>query len=140
MVQLIVGNKGKGKTKFLLDKVNEEVKNVLGNVVFLDKNTSHMFELNNRVRLIVAPDYMIDSSEAFIGFVSGIISQDHDLQQIYIDSFLQVACIGEGASIENSLERLQKLSDKFNVDFVISVSMNVSDLPEIVNSMTVTSL
>ncbi len=140
MVQLIVGNKGKGKTKFLLDKVNEEVKNVLGNVVFLDKNTSHMFELNNRIRLIVAPDYMIDSPDAFIGFVGGIISQDHDLQQIYLDSFLQVACIKDGMSIEDTLERIQKLSDKFNVDFVLSISMNVSDLPEIVNSMSVTSL
>ena len=140
MVQLIVGNKGKGKTKFLLDKVNEEVKNVLGNVVFLDKNTSHMFELNNRVRLIVAPDYMIDSPDAFIGFVGGIISQDHDLQQIYLDSFLQVACIPEGMSIESTLERIQKLSEKFNVDFILSISMNVSDLPEIVNSMSVTSL
>ena len=140
MVQLIVGNKGKGKTKYLLDKVNEEVKNVLGNVVFLDKNTSHMFELNNRIRLIVVPDYMIDSPEAFIGFISGIISQDHDLQKVYLDSFLQIACIEAGMSIESVLEKLQKLSDKFNIDFVMSVSMNVSELPEIVNSMTVTSL
>ena len=49
MVQLIVGNKGKGKTKYLLDKVNSEVKNVSGNIVYLDKSTKHMFELNNKV-------------------------------------------------------------------------------------------
>ena len=53
MVQLIVGKKGKGKTKCLLDKVNTEVKNVLGSVVFLDKNTKHMYELNNKIRRIV---------------------------------------------------------------------------------------
>ena len=140
MVQLIVGNKGKGKTKFLLDKVNDEVKKVLGNVVFLDKNTSHMFELNNRVRLIVVPEYNIESPDAFVGFVSGIISQDHDLQQIYLDSFLQIACIQAGMSIEDILERLQKLSEKFKVDMVISISMNVSDLPQIADSMMVTSL
>ena len=71
MVQLIAGKKGKGKTKCLLDKVNAEVKNILGNIVFLDKNTKHMYELNNKIRLIVAPiDFHI-----FITLVSLIISQ-----------------------------------------------------------------
>ena len=52
MVQLIVGNKGKGKTKQLLDKVNSEIKEISGNIVYLDKSTKHMYELNNRVCLI----------------------------------------------------------------------------------------
>ena len=71
MVQLIVGKKGKGKTKCLLDKVNTEVKNVLGSVVFLDKNTKHMYELNNKIRLIVVPDFSITNPDEFIGFVRG---------------------------------------------------------------------
>ena len=91
MVQLIVGEKGKGKTKFLLDKVNNEVKDAHGSIVYLDKSPKHMYELNNKIRLIVVPDYMIDSSDAFLGFVSGIISQDHDLEQMYFDSFLKIA-------------------------------------------------
>lgn len=81
MVQLIVGEKGEGKTKFLLDKVNTEVKDAHGSIVYLDKNPKHMYELNNKIRLIVVPDYMVDSSDAFLGFVSGIISQDHDLER-----------------------------------------------------------
>nr|WP_330370323.1 hypothetical protein [Butyrivibrio sp. AE3003] len=89
MVQLIVGKKGKGKTKCLLDKVNTEVKNVLGSVAFLDKSTKHMYELNNKIRLIVVSEFMIENSDEFIGFVSGIISQDHDLQQMYFDSFFE---------------------------------------------------
>ena len=59
MVQLIVGNKGKGKTKHLLDKVNTEIKDVQGNVVYLDKSTKHMFELNNKIRLIDVSDYLV---------------------------------------------------------------------------------
>ena len=94
MVQLIVGEKGKGKTKYLLDKVNTEVKEVSGSIVYLDKSTKHMYELNNKVRLIVAPDYMIDNSDAFLGFVSGIISQDHDLEQMYFDA---IPSVGYGA-------------------------------------------
>lgn len=139
MVQLIVGNKGKGKTKCLLNKVNTEVKNILGNVVFLDRNTKHMFELNNKVRLIVVPEFMIENSDEFIGFVSGVISQDHDLQQMYFDGFLNIACL-EGKDITNSIEKLDKLSEKFGVDFVLSVSMDESELPEAVKSKVLTAL
>ena len=139
MVQLIVGKKGKGKTKCLLNKVNTEVKNILGNVVFLDRNTKHMFELNNKVRLIVVPEFMIENSDEFIGFVSGVISQDHDLQQMYFDGFLSIACL-EGKDITSSIEKLEKLSEKFGVDFVLSVSMDESELPEAVKSKVLIAL
>ena len=139
MVQLIVGNKGKGKTKCLLNKVNTEVKNILGSVVFLDRNTKHMFELNNKVRLIVVPEFMIENSDEFLGFVSGVISQDHDLQQMYFDGFLSIACL-EGKDITSSIEKLEKLSEKFGVDFVLSVSMDESELPEAVKSKVMTAL
>ena len=112
MIQLIVGEKGKGKTKSLLDKVNSEIKQARGSIVYLDKSAKHMYELNNKVRLIVAPDYMVNSSEEFLGFVSGIISQDHDLQQMYFDSFLKIACL-EGQDITPVVERLSKMSEKF---------------------------
>ena len=74
MVQLIVGKKGKGKTKQLLDKVNAEVKTANGNIVYIDKSTKHMFELNNKVRLISATDYPLKNSDEFIGFICGIVS------------------------------------------------------------------
>ncbi|MBP3825471.1 hypothetical protein [Butyrivibrio sp. VCB2001] len=139
MVQLIVGKKGKGKTKCLLDKVNTEVKNVLGSVVFLDKNTKHMYELNNKIRLIVVPDFSITNPDEFIGFVSGIISQDHDLQQMYFDSFLKISCL-EGKDISEVIEKLDKLSEKFGVEFVLSLSLDESELPESVKSKVVISL
>ena len=139
MVQLIVGKKGKGKTKCLLDKVNTEVKNVLGSVAFLDKSTKHMYELNNKIRLIVVSEFMIENSDELIGFVSGIISQDHDLQQMYFDSFLKISCL-EGADITATIDKLDKLSEKFGVDFVLSLSLDESELPEAVKSKVVISL
>ena len=139
MVQLIVGNKGKGKTKFLLDKVNSEVKEVLGSVVYLDKSTKHMYELNNKVRLIDVPDFMVSGADEFVGFVSGIISQDHDLQQMYLDSFLKIASL-EGQDITPVIERLEKLGEKFDVDFIVSVSLDEHELPEAVRSKVLTSL
>ena len=78
MVQLIAGKKGKGKTKQLLDKVNTEIKDAQGNVVYLDKSTKHMFELNNKIRLINVSDYLVTNSDEFVGFICGItVSYTH---------------------------------------------------------------
>lgn len=139
MVQLIVGKKGKGKTKELLDKVNSEVKNVSGNIVYLDKSTKHMYELNNKVRLIDVSQCMIENSSEFIGFVSGIISQDHDLQQMYFDSFLKISCL-EGADISATVDKLDKVSEATGVDFILSVSMDAAELPEAVKEKIIISL
>ena len=139
MVQLIVGRKGKGKTKSLLDKVNSEVRNVSGNIVYLDKSTEHMFELNNRIRLICVAEYGIDNTDQFLGFVSGILSQDHDLQQMYFDSFLKISQIGDG-DLTPALDKLQKLSDKFHVDFILSVSRDEEELSEAAKALITVAL
>ena len=139
MVQLIVGKKGKGKTKQILDKVNNEIKTVEGTVAYLDKSTKHMFELNNKVRLINVTDYMVENSSEFVGFISGILSQDHDLQQMYFDSFLKIACL-EGEDISPVVEKLEKMSDTFHVDFVLSVSMDGEELPESAKDMVLVAL
>ena len=129
MVQLIVGKKGKGKTKQLLDKVNSEIKVVTGNVVYLDKSMDHMYELNNKIRLIDVSQYMIESPEEFVGFVSGIISQDHDLQQMYFDSFLKIANVKD-EDVEATIQKLEKISEAQGVDFIISISIAQDDIPE----------
>ena len=139
MVQFIVGREGKGKTKHLLDKVNTEIKDAQGNVVYLDKSTKHMFELNNKIRLIDVPEYMVSDSDEFIGFICGIISQDHDLQKMYFDSFLKIACV-EADDLEKVIEKIEKISEKFHVDFVISVSRDESELPENMRKNVIVSL
>ena len=139
MVQLIVGEKGKGKTKHLLDKVNSEIKTIPGNIVYLDKSTKHMYELNNKVRLIDVSQYLIENNAEFLGFISGIISQDHDLQQMYFDSFLKIAKL-EGQDITAAVAKLEKISEIFKVDFILSVSVNESALPEELKSKILISL
>ena len=139
MVQLIVGNNGKGKTKHLLDKVNAEIKSVQGNVVYLDKSTKHMFELNNKIRLIDVSDYLVTNSDEFIGFICGIISQDHDLQHMYFDSFLKIACLNEN-EIGATIAKLETIGTKFNVEFVVSISVEESALPEELKSKVIISL
>lgn len=139
MVQLIVGNKGKGKTKQLLDKVNNEVEMTKGNIVYLDKSTKHMFELNNRIRLIDVSDYLVTNADEFLGFICGIISQDHDIEKVYIDSLLILAKL-EGADVTPTIEKLEEIGAKFNVDFVVCMSLDESDVPESLKSKIIISL
>ena len=139
MVQLIVGKEGKGKTKHLLDKVNNEILTASGNIVYLDKSTKHMYELNNKVRLIDVSPYLISDSDEFIGFVCGIISQDHDLQQMYFDSFLKIACVKD-ENVEPIIQKLEKISEVFGVNFFLSISLDEEELPASVKEKIIASL
>ena len=98
-----------------------------------------MYELNNKVRLIDVSQFMFENSSEFLGFVCGIISQDHDLQQMYFDSFLKIACL-EGKDISDTVEKLEKISKMFEVDFVLSVSMDESELPAGMKEKVIISL
>ena len=139
MVQLIVGSKGDGKTKHLLDRVNSQIKTASGNIVYLDKNTKHMHELDNKVRLINVADYPLKNCDEFIGFICGIISQDYDLEQMYLDSFLKIAKL-EDADITETIDKLDELGEKYNITFVVSISLDADDLPENAKSKVIVSL
>lgn len=139
MVQIIAGKKGKGKTKHLLDRANSIVKESTGSIVYLDKSSKHMYELSNKIRLINVNEYPITSSEGFIGFICGIISQDHDLEMMFFDSFLKLACL-EGEDISETIATLEKIGEKYHVTFVLSVSMDVVNMPENAKAHVVVSL
>lgn len=139
MVQLIVGVKGKGKTKVLLDKVNSQIQAVEGSIAYLDKSTKHMYELNNKIRLIDVSEFSLKNADEFVGFILGIISQDHDLQQMYLDSFIKIAKL-EGADITDTIKELELISEKFKVDFTLNVSMDEVDIPEAIKSNIEVSL
>ena len=139
MVQIIAGEKGKGKTKILLDKVNSDVLTSKGTIVYLDKSNKHMYELNNKIRLINVNDYCIESAAEFVGFICGIISQDHDLEKVYLDSFLKVACLNVD-DIERVIGKLDMISVKFNVDIIISLSANAETLTEPVRAKVIVAL
>ena len=129
MVELIVGKKGKGITKVLLDRVNGAVKEANGSIVYLDKSTKHMYELNNKVRLIDVSSYPLKNADEFVGFICGIISQDHDLEQIYLDSFLKVSKL-EDADVTDTLDQLDKIGEKYGISIVVSISLDKEEIPE----------
>lgn len=140
MIEIICGEKGKGKTKELLSKVNSAVTAVNGNVVYLDKSQKHMYELNNKVRLINVVDYPLSNCDEFLGFICGIISQDNDLEEMYLDSFLTIAALSEEEEIVRAIEKLDVISEKYKVKFILSVSKDKESLPECAKAKVIISL
>ena len=139
MIKIISGVKGKGKTKYLIQKANEAIKISEGNIVYLDKNNKHMYELSNKIRLINVKDFQIDNYDNFLGFVCGLISQDHDLEAMYLDSFLSISCVTDDY-VGYVLTQLDKISAKFDVDFIISISIDAENLPESFHDRIILSL
>lgn len=139
MVNLIVGKEGKGKTKILLERVNGEVQTATGNIVFLDRNDKHMFELNNKVRLVNVTEYDFKNSSEFIGFVCGILSQDHDIESMYFDAVLKLAKLDKDGLTE-VVKRLDVIGEKFNVKFTASVTLDASEIDESIKEHIVVEL
>lgn len=136
MIQIICGEKGKGKTKEMLQKANDAVKDAQGVIVYIDKSTKNMYELNNQIRLINITEYPVDTYEGFVGFVSGLLSGNHDIECIFFDSLLKIAHLSEDM-IEKMIATLDNLSSE--VKFIASISMAEDKLPESVKDKILVS-
>ena len=139
MVDLVVGKEGKGKSRILLDYASEQVKSAIGNIVFLDRNSKNMYELNNKIRLIDVNQFDVKTSDEFIGFLLGLLSQDNDLEQILIDGFLQIAHLSVNDFVP-AINRISDISNKFNVKIVISLCVDAKDIPDDINANIMASL
>ena len=98
-----------------------------------------MHELSNKVRLINVGDYPISNCDEFLGFICGIVSQDYDLQEMYLDSFLTIANLADDQLV-HAIEKLDIISEKFDVKFVLCVSKDEADLPECAKARLIVSL
>ena len=144
MLHLIIGEKGKGKTKVIHEMANKAVLEAKGSIVYLDRNSKHMYDLHNRIRLIDVTNYPLTDADEFIGFICGIISQDHDLEKVYLDSFLRIAKLEEDnidiPAVVAVLKQLSSISSQFSVDFIISISVTKNQLPEEYHTMVAAEL
>ncbi len=129
MIKLIVGGKGKGKTKILLDEANKAIKEANGNIVYIDASSKHMYELNNKVRLIDASNLPLKNSDQFLGAISGVLSQDRDIEKIFLDNFLKLAKVDED-SLNDCLKECANISDTFGTELIIGVSAEKEKLSE----------
>lgn len=130
MIQIICGEKGKGKTKEMVKRANDSVKDAQGSIVYVDKSSQHMYELNNQIRLINITEYPIDTYDGFIGFVCGLLSGNHDIECVYFDSLIKIAHLDD-RDITDLINDLEKLSSE--TKFIVSISMTKEEFPESMN-------
>jgi 4-aminobutyrate aminotransferase-like enzyme len=131
MVKLLVGRKGSGKTKSMIQLANDRVEKSDGSVVFVNKNHRLMYDLKYKIRVVCMEEYEhITNSDEYIGFLYGIISSDHDIEVIFIDSILKHADVTL-ADLPEFLSRLKEISDKYEIEFIVSISATIEEISEI---------
>ena len=137
MVKLLIGHKGSGKTKRMIEMANSSLNTVNGSVVYINKNARLMFDLKYRIRVICMDDFPeIDNVDKYIGFIYGMISQDHDLELVFIDSILKYSSI-KPENMEEFLEKISAISDKYEIEFIVSVSANRDELGDYLDKYSV---
>ena len=129
MISLIIGNKGSGKTKRLIALINDAVAKSDGTVVCIEKSPLLTYEVTHKARLIETERFDVEGCDAFYGMVCGIIAQDHDLTEVFVDATFKIVGrdYDEFAALIN---KLSKISEEAGVDFVFTVSEDMDKLPE----------
>ena len=128
MVKLLIGHKGAGKTKQMIELANESVEHAKGSIIFINKNQRLMYDLKYRIRVICMEDYEhVTNSDEYIGFLYGIISADHDIETIFIDSILKHADF-KLSNLPEFIDRLKDISKNYGMDFVVSLSADKDEM------------
>ncbi|MCK9478483.1 MAG: hypothetical protein M0R40_03150 [Firmicutes bacterium] len=129
MISIILGQKGSGKTKTLIDMVNEAGEKEHGTVVCIVQGNRHTHDLRPFVRLVDTSEFDLDSFKVFYGFICGIISGNYDISHIFIDSVTKISNSNMD-KFSGFLEYIEKLSNQFNIAFTMTVSAEMSEAPE----------
>ncbi len=125
MISIIYGAKGTGKTKAIIDRANSAVTDSKGTVIYITDTKNHIYELKHQIRYIMTKDYQIGSEDGFIGFLNGIIANDHDIEYIFIDGAARIA-----KTDINGMKNLFTVMDNYNdINFVLTVSSDLDNIP-----------
>lgn len=126
MIRVILGEKGTGKTKMLLDSVHAAVESEKGNVVFINNGSQHITDVSHKIRLVDTSEFSVGTYPEFYGLVSGILAQNYDVSYIFVDSITKIAS-GTREELEALLEKLSVLCKKFEVQMAMTISMSAAD-------------
>ena len=126
MVRLIMGVKGSGKTKQLIDLINNAAKDEPGNVVCIEANSAMTYDIHYRIRLIDAQEYKLNSYESVRGFVSGLYAGNYDISHVFIDNLCKVVGGEVGHETEEFLNWLDAFGEKNSIKFTVTISADLS--------------
>ena len=134
MLLILIGEKGEGKTKRLIDMSNEAGKLSDGHIVFIDDDNRHMYDLHYNIRFVDTTGFVMEDQRIFFGFICGILSQDGDIEKIYIDGLNNIIKYMTDDDLFAFINELERLSEKANVDFIMTISRNKETVPEAIKS------
>jgi len=129
MISLIIGHKGSGKTKILVDAVNSATERSAGNVVCVEKANNLTYDVNYRCRLISADEFSISGFDALYGFLSGICAGDNDITDIFVDATFRIGG-RDYEQLADFLEKVNAIAEKSSTAFTFTISTDVENLPE----------
>ena len=130
MVRVIMGKKGSGKTKQIIDMINNAVQTEHGNVVCIEKGNKLTFDIHYQIRLVEASQYDISSYPALKGFISGLYAGNYDITHIFIDSLTKIVKVESDRETEDLLDWLDKFSEAHKIKFTITISDDAELAPE----------
>ena len=129
MLKLMIGVKGTGKTKTLIEKVNAAVATSKGDVVCIEKGTQLRFDITSKVRLIDTEEYLVHDADALYGFIAGILASNYDVTDLFVDNTLKI-CNGNVAAFEVLLDEVSALLKKHDVNLFMTASIPVEEATE----------
>lgn len=129
MVKLIVGVRGTGKTKTLIEMVNGAVASSKGSVICIEKGNKLNYDITHKARLIDVDAYAVEDAQALYGFIAGISASDHDITDLFIDSTLKI-CRGDLQAFSVFVDEVNALSEASGFRVVMTASMASDDLTE----------
>lgn len=128
MVKLLIGHKGSGKTKKMIDLANESVETSKGSIVFVNKNTRLIYDLDYKIRVICMEDFPhITNEDEYIGFIFGIMSGDNDIETIFLDGIMRHRDFALEV-LPSFIEKLKIVSKESAINFVVSVSAELEEM------------
>jgi hypothetical protein len=131
MLKLIIGVKGTGKTKTLINLVNGALEVTKGDVVCIEKGVKLRYDIKPTARLINSEEYMINDAQSLYGFIAGILASNHDVTDLFVDGTLKI-CKGDVAAFELLVAELDKLIEKIDINLTMTVSIAEEDVSEAV--------
>jgi hypothetical protein len=143
MVQLIAGRKGEGKTKKLLDMVNKNARTAEGNLIFIDDDRRHMYDLPHDIRFVETGKHFLSNTREFVGYLLGIMVMDNDIEHIYVDGLTNIVdnldkkSADFNGQLQELTSRLIDLSEHSSVHFTVSINCDKEILPEDIKALMI---
>ena len=130
MVQILAGEKGEGKTKIIIDLANESVSTSDGDVIYIDDDKRHIYDLNHKIRFVEVSEFPLANYRELIGFIYGIFSQNSDITKVFVDGIFKIVQSLGNEDLIKLVARLDSMSKAYNVDFVLAGNVDPAELPK----------